>query len=81
MKKPSLILFSLILFFKSFASAGEFIHGKLRIVDGDSIVINNQKIRFWGIDAPEMKQICKNEFKKNYNCLVNDKFCFFFKCR
>ena len=73
MKKLSLILFSLILFLKSFASAGEFIHGKLRIVDGDSIVINNQKIRLWGIDAPEMKQICKNEFKKNYNCGIESK--------
>ena len=38
-------------------------HGKLKIVDGDTIVINNQKIRLWGIDAPEMKQICKNKFK------------------
>ena len=73
MKKLSLILFSLILFSKTFASAEEFIHGKLRIVDGDSIVINNQKIRLWGIDAPEMKQICKNEFKKNYNCGIESK--------
>ena len=59
MKRGTFILFS-----KPFASAEEFIHGKLRIIDGDTIVIKNQKIRLWGIDAPEMKQICKNGFKK-----------------
>ena len=73
MKKLSLILFSFILFLKPFASAEEFIHGKLRIIDGDTIVIKNQKIRLWGIDAPEMKQICKNGFKKNYNCGIKSK--------
>ena len=28
------------------------------VLDGDTIKINNKKIRFSGIDAPEMKQIC-----------------------
>jgi len=30
----------------------------LRVVDGDTIVLNNEKIRFTGIDAPELKQTC-----------------------
>ena len=30
----------------------------LRIVDGDTIVLNDEKIRFLGIDAPELKQTC-----------------------
>ncbi len=30
----------------------------LRIVDGDTIILNGQKIRFLGIDAPELKQTC-----------------------
>ena len=37
-----------------------YVNGKLRIVDGDTIVINNQKIRLWGIDAPEMKFVKMN---------------------
>ena len=74
MKKLSLILFSFVFFFfKSSVTAGEFIHGKLRIIDGDTIVIKNQKIRLFGIDAPEMKQICTNKFKKNYNCGAKSK--------
>ena len=32
----------------------------LRVVDGDTIVLNGEKIRFAGIDAPEYKQDCIN---------------------
>ena len=30
----------------------------LKVIDGDTIVLNGEKIRFSGIDAPELKQIC-----------------------
>ena len=30
----------------------------LRIIDGDTIELNGEKIRFSGIDTPELKQIC-----------------------
>ena len=30
----------------------------LRVVDGDTIHLNGQKIRFTGIDTPELKQTC-----------------------
>ena len=30
----------------------------LKVVDGDTIVINGEKIRFSGIDTPELKQTC-----------------------
>ncbi len=36
----------------------------LRIVDGDTIKINGEKIRFSGIDAPERKQVCYLNEKK-----------------
>ena len=32
----------------------------IKIIDGDTIVINDEKIRFSGIDAPELKQTCQN---------------------
>ena len=32
----------------------------LRVIDGDTIVLNGEKIRFAGIDAPEYKQDCIN---------------------
>ena len=47
-----------------------------KIVDGDTVYINNYKIRLEGIDAPEMKQKCKKpflqimffNFQKDYDC-------------
>ena len=36
----------------------------LRVVDGDTIVLNGEKIRFSGIDTPELKQTCMNGDKK-----------------
>jgi len=35
-----------------------FIEGKAKIIDGDTIHIGKNKIRFHGIDAPEIKQTC-----------------------
>ena len=32
---------------------------EIRIIDGDTIQVNKIKYRLHGIDAPEMKQICK----------------------
>ena len=38
----------------------------LKITDGDTIKINGEKIRFSGIDTPELKQICIKEGVKNF---------------
>ena len=57
----------------------EEVSGIPKIVDGDTIHINNYKFRLEGIDAPEMRQICKKEslkisyligftFYKDYSC-------------
>ena len=40
----------------------EEIIGISKVIDGDTIHINNFKIRLEGIDAPEMRQKCKKEF-------------------
>ena len=31
---------------------------ELKVVDGDTIHLNGEKIRFTGIDTPELKQVC-----------------------
>ena len=37
---------------------------KIQVIDGDTIYIGKLKYRFFGIDAPEIKQICeKNNIK------------------
>ena len=76
MKKLSLILFSiLILFFETQSYSEEkFIFGKAQVIDGDTIKINGKSIRLYGIDAPEMKQLCKDKYKVNYACGYVSKF-------
>ena len=82
MKKLSLSLFSIILFSSIITSAISFekiIIGKAYVTDGDTIKINDQKIRLFGIDAPETKQFCKEvylsflifNFKRDYKCGEN----------
>ena len=36
----------------------------LKIIDGDTIVLNGEKVRFSGVDAPELKQTCTQNDKK-----------------
>ena len=36
-------------------------HQNIKVVDGDTIHLNGEKIRFTGIDAPELKQACFND--------------------
>ena len=75
MKKQSLTLSSfLIIFFftiYSFSNSEDLrsIYGKAIIIDGDTIKINDETIRFGGIDAPESfyrgkKQVCYLNEKK-----------------
>ena len=44
----------------------------VKIVDGDTIHLNGEKIRFTGIDTPELKQSCLKEGIKN-SCGVTAK--------
>ena len=58
MKNKTFLVF-FILFFCNYSLAEN-----VRVIDGDTIVISNKKIRFSGIDAPELDQECfKNESK------------------
>ena len=45
---------------------------ELKVVDGDTIHLNGEKIRFTGIDTPELKQTCINEGIEN-SCGVTAK--------
>ena len=38
----------------------------LKVVDGDTIHLNGEKIRFTGIDTPELKQTCIKQGTKEY---------------
>ena len=73
-------LYILILFLTFLSNTiAEEISGVPKIVDGDTVHINDKKFRLEGIDAPEMRQQCKKEslkitsiigftFYKDYSC-------------
>ena len=71
------IIILFLIFFSN--TIAEEISGVPKIIDGDTVHINNFKFRLEGIDAPEMRQQCKKEFLKissiigftfykDYNC-------------
>ena len=53
-------IFFIFLFFFNQAY-GETIFGKAKVIDGDTIRINNYKIRLHAIDAPETNQKCSKD--------------------
>ena len=58
-KKVILVIsVSLLIFFLIFNQVKS---QDLRVVDGDTIHLNGEKIRFTGIDTPELKQTCINQ--------------------
>jgi endonuclease YncB( thermonuclease family) len=59
-KKKVILVISIssLIFFLNF---NQFKSQELRVVDGDTIHLNGEKIRFTGIDTPELKQTCVKE--------------------
>ena len=66
-----ILIFNLffILISLSTVSSGKTIFGKAKVIDGDTIHINKNKIRLHAIDAPEANQTCKRN-SKIWNCGV-----------
>ncbi|WP_456715893.1 thermonuclease family protein [Bradyrhizobium sp. USDA 4353] len=49
------------------ATAADLI-GRASIVDGDTLDVHGERIRLWGIDAPESAQLCRGRDRKPYRC-------------
>ena len=73
MKLLFLLIFSIFLNQKIFSSENKFLIGKARVIDGDTIILKNKKIRLHGIDAPELNQICYDYVSTKYNCGIESK--------
>ncbi len=58
----------IIAFFCLFYISNCNVNKEIKVVDGDTIRINSEKIRLHGIDAPEIKQICIDNKGKEYKC-------------
>jgi len=68
--RPALIplLSILLLSGPTIAAAATTITGVARISDGDTISIEETRIRLNGIDAPETDQVCLDEAENTYPC-------------
>ncbi|MEL6794130.1 MAG: thermonuclease family protein [Pseudomonadota bacterium] len=44
------------------------ISGRATVNDGDTITLNGEKIRIYGIDAPELSQTCRDRNGASYDC-------------
>lgn len=42
--------------------------GTARVVDGDTFSIGAERVRLWGVDAPEGRQVCQNAQGQGYAC-------------
>lgn len=44
------------------------ITGRARVHDGDTVTLDGEKIRIYGIDAPELGQTCRDRNGATYDC-------------
>ena len=65
LNKKKAILATSVLLLVFFFTYTNITSQDIKIVDGDTIKINGEKIRFSGIDTPELKQTCIKDGENN----------------
>lgn len=64
--KKCLLVILIVLFSAAASRQGN----KIKVIDGDSLIVNGVEVRLHGIDAPEYKQYCFRKDGSKYRCGV-----------
>lgn len=63
-----LLLVSILVLLSASSVVAADLVGQASIVDGDTLDIHGERIRLWGVDAPETTQLCSGRDKRPYHC-------------
>ncbi|HYE01300.1 MAG TPA: thermonuclease family protein [Alphaproteobacteria bacterium] len=50
------------------AASGETVRGAAKVTTGDELLVNEQAVTLYGIDAPEPGQVCRTKRGREFDC-------------
>ena len=59
---------ALLVLLPTLPAAARDLVGQASVVDGDTLDVHDERIRLWGIDAPESSQLCRGRDRRPYRC-------------